>query len=83
MVPDLSAVTVRPLTEATVGSALVRFHDPFEFDVGNINSTLETLSIDSVISLKVPTVGLGAVTVNFMVAVAVNQLFVGDCVALI
>jgi hypothetical protein len=82
VVPDFKAVTVNPLTEATDGSALVRVQDPFEFDAGRINSTFETLSIERVISLNVPTVGLGAVTDNFMVAVVVSQLRVGDCVAL-
>jgi hypothetical protein len=78
VVPDLSAVTVNPFTEATDGSALVRVQDPFEFETGKINSTLETLSIERVISLNVPTVGLGAVTDNFMVAVVVSQFRVGD-----
>lgn len=81
--PDLRAVTVKPLTEATDGSALVKVQEPFEFDAGRINSTFETLSIERVMSLKVPTVGLGAVTDNFIVAVVVNQFAVGDCVALI
>jgi hypothetical protein len=83
VVPDLSAVTVNPLTDATEGSALVNVQAPFEFDAGKINSTFETLSIESVISLNVPTVGLGAVTDNFMVALVVSQLRVGACVALI
>ena len=81
VVPDLSAVTVNPFTDATEGSALVKFQDPLDVDVGRMSSTLETLSIDNVISLKVPTTGLGAVTVNFIVAEALNQLAVGDCVA--
>ena len=83
VVPDLSAVTVSPLTDATDGSALVKVQAPFEFDAGKINSTFETLSIERVMSLKVPTVGLGAVTVSFIVAVVVSQLSVGDWVALI
>jgi hypothetical protein len=70
-------VTVNPLTEATDGSALVKVHAPFEVDVGKINSTLDTLSIDKVMSLNVPRTGLGAVTVNFIVADAANQFVVG------
>ena len=81
VVPDFSAVTVSPFIEATEGSALVKVQVPVEVEVGRINSTFETLSIESVMSLNVPTTGLGAVIVNFMVADAVNQLFVGDCVA--
>jgi hypothetical protein len=81
--PALSAVTVNPFTDATDGSALVRVQAPLELETGKISSTLETLSIESVISLNVPTVGLGAVTDNFMVALVVSQLRVGDCVALI
>ena len=83
VVPDLRAVTVNPLTDATDGSALVKVQAPFEFEAGRINSTFETLSIERVISLNVPTVGLGAVTDNFIVAVVVSQLSVGDWVALI
>ena len=83
VVPDLSAVTVKPFTDATDGSALVKVQAPFELDAGKISSTLDTLSIESVISLNVPTVGLGAVTDNFIVAVVVSQFSVGDWVALI
>ena len=81
--PALSAVTVSQLTDATDGSELDKVQVPFELDTGKINSTFETLSIERVISLRVPTVGLGAVTYNFMVAVVVNQFRVGDWVALI
>ena len=73
VVPDLNAVTVNPLTEATEGFALVKVQEPFDVEVGKINSTFETLSIERVMSLKVPTTGLGAVTVKLMVAVAVSQ----------
>jgi hypothetical protein len=80
--PDLSAVTVCPITDATDGSVLVNVQEPLEVEVGRINSTLETLSIDNVMSLNVPTTGLGAVIVRFMVVDALNQFAFGDCEAL-
>ena len=81
VLPALWAVTVNPLTEATDGSALSKVHAPLDVEDGKINSTLETLSIDRVISLKLPTIGLGAITFNFMVAEVANQFSVADCMA--
>jgi hypothetical protein len=73
-VPVRSATMVKPSRPTIVGSELVSVHAPVEFDLGIVNCTLETESIERVISLKDPIVGAGALIVKVIVFVAVVHL---------
>ena len=65
------ATMVKPSRPTIVGSELVNVQAPVEFDLGAVNCTFETESIERVISLKDPIVGAGALTVKVIVFVAV------------
>jgi hypothetical protein len=82
-VPALRVSRVSPSIPTTVGSELVSVHVPGEFELGAASWTRETLSIESVMSLKVPSVGVGAFIVSDIVLDPDNQRLVAACVALI
>ena len=66
-VPVLRATIVKPSSPAIDGSELVKVQAPVEFDFGIVSCTLETESIERVISLKDPIVGAGALIVRVIV----------------
>ncbi len=82
-VPALSAIRVRPSIPTMDGSELASVHVPRDVELGAVSCTRETLSIDRVISLKVPSTGAGALMVSVIVFDADNQRDVAACVALI
>lgn len=73
-VPVLRATMVKPSRPTTEGSEDVRVHAPVELDRGMVNCTLATESIERVISLNEPIVGVGALMVRVIVFVAVVQV---------
>ena len=82
-VPALSAVRFRPSIPTMDGSELASDHVPREVELGIVSCTRETLSIERVISLNVPSTGAGALMVSVIVLEADNQRDVAACVALI
>lgn len=83
VVPTPIGVTIEPTTEAILGSEEVTLQAPGEFDDGSFRLNEPTLSRETVISAKGPTVGLVAVMRSVVVTVAGLYEVVADCVALI
>ena len=75
-VPVRRATMVNPSRPTIDGSELDKVHAPVEFERGIVSCTLETESIDRVISLKEPRVGAGALMVKFIVLEAVVHRWV-------
>jgi hypothetical protein len=79
--PIVRGVTVAPESEAIVGSAIENDQVPGEFEEGGTRAKEEIASLAIVALVKLPIVGVIALIVKVVVAVACNQLLVAIWVA--
>jgi hypothetical protein len=81
--PGALATNLFPVTETTLGLLDVYTHGAVDVLVGFFSSNEEIPFTDSEILGIVETTGKGAVIVTLVVVVALNQLDVANCVAVI
>lgn len=79
--PGALGVTTFSMTEATLGSEDVKIHGADELDVGGLRARLLMLSFLIVMPLNAPRTGAMAMIVIFMEELAIFQLAVPVCVA--